>query len=66
MKVFVGCLDEITLFMNEKGREYPQLINRDWLTLVSFFFFFLHSLHCTENNEQKSIRGKGNSRKDVL
>ncbi|XP_070599696.1 general transcription factor II-I repeat domain-containing protein 2A-like [Erythrolamprus reginae] len=34
---FVACLDEIRLFMNEKGQEYPQLIDTAWLTNLMFF-----------------------------
>ncbi|KAM4694271.1 general transcription factor II-I repeat domain-containing protein 2A-like [Discoglossus pictus] len=37
---FVACLDEIRLFMNEKGQEYPQLTDTAWLTNLMFFTDF--------------------------
>ncbi|XP_026578977.1 general transcription factor II-I repeat domain-containing protein 2-like [Pseudonaja textilis] len=37
---FVACLDEIRLFMNDKGQKYPQLTDMAWLTNLMFFTDF--------------------------
>ncbi|XP_004873385.1 general transcription factor II-I repeat domain-containing protein 2A-like isoform X2 [Heterocephalus glaber] len=36
----VACLDEMRLFMNEKGQEYPQLTDVAWLNNLMFFTDF--------------------------
>ena len=40
MERFVACLDEIRQFMNEKGQNYPQLIDACWLTSLMFSIDF--------------------------
>ncbi|XP_058027186.1 general transcription factor II-I repeat domain-containing protein 2-like [Ahaetulla prasina] len=52
---FVACLDEIRLFMNEKGQEYPQLTDTAWLTNLTFFTDF--TLHFSVLNKQ--LQGVG-------
>ncbi|KAM4048853.1 general transcription factor II-I repeat domain-containing protein 2-like [Anomaloglossus baeobatrachus] len=47
---FVACLEEIRLFMNEKGQEYPQLTDMAWLTNLMFFTDF--TLHFNVLNKQ--------------
>ncbi|XP_034259776.1 general transcription factor II-I repeat domain-containing protein 2A-like [Pantherophis guttatus] len=53
---FVACLDEIRLFMNEKGQEYPQLTDMAWLTNLMFFTDF--TLHFSVLNKQLQGVGK--------
>ncbi|XP_060548259.1 general transcription factor II-I repeat domain-containing protein 2A-like [Pantherophis guttatus] len=53
---FVACLDEIRLFMNEKGQEYPQLTDIAWLTNLMFFTDF--TLHFNVLNKQLQRVGK--------
>ncbi|XP_039196835.1 general transcription factor II-I repeat domain-containing protein 2A-like [Crotalus tigris] len=53
---FVACLDEIRLFMNEKGQEYPQLTDMAWLTNLMFFTDF--TLHFNVLNKQLQSVGK--------
>ncbi|XP_032064308.1 uncharacterized protein LOC116502537 [Thamnophis elegans] len=53
---FVACLDGIRLFMNEKGRECPQLIDMAWLTNLMFFTDFTVHFHVL--NEQLQGVGK--------
>ncbi|KAM8927714.1 general transcription factor II-I repeat domain-containing protein 2B-like [Pelodytes ibericus] len=52
---FVACLDEIRLFMNEKGQEYPQLTDTAWLTNLMFFTDF--TAHFNVLN--KTLQGVG-------
>ncbi|XP_012928620.1 protein FAM200A-like isoform X1 [Heterocephalus glaber] len=40
LEKFVACLDEIRLFMNAKGQEYPQLTDTAWLNNLMFFTDF--------------------------
>ncbi|XP_034262212.1 general transcription factor II-I repeat domain-containing protein 2-like [Pantherophis guttatus] len=53
---FVACLEEIRLFMNEKGQEYPQLTDMAWLTNLMFFTDF--TLHFNVLNKQLQGVGK--------
>ncbi|XP_013930323.1 PREDICTED: uncharacterized protein LOC106555913 [Thamnophis sirtalis] len=53
---FVACLDGIRLFMNEKGRECPQLTDMAWLTNLMFFTDFTVHFHVL--NEQLQGVGK--------
>ncbi|XP_026538860.1 general transcription factor II-I repeat domain-containing protein 2A-like [Notechis scutatus] len=53
---FVACLNEIRLFMNEKGQEYPQLTDMAWLTNLRFFTDF--TLHFNVLNKQLQGVGK--------
>ncbi|KAM3856858.1 protein FAM98A isoform 3-T6 [Vipera latastei] len=53
---FVACLDEIRLFMNEKGQEYPQLTDMAWLTNLMLFTDF--TLHFNVLNKQLQGVGK--------
>nr|DBA15625.1 TPA: hypothetical protein GDO54_004814 [Pyxicephalus adspersus] len=53
---FVACLDEIRLFMNEQGQEYPQLTDMAWLTNLMFFTDF--TLHFNVLNKQLQGAGK--------
>ncbi|XP_048344612.1 general transcription factor II-I repeat domain-containing protein 2A-like [Sphaerodactylus townsendi] len=53
---FVACLDEIRLFMNEKGQEYPQLTDMAWLTNLMFFTDF--TVHFNVLNRQLQGVGK--------
>ncbi|KAM3848206.1 general transcription factor II-I repeat domain-containing protein 2A-like [Vipera latastei] len=53
---FVACLDEIRLFMNEKGEEYPQLTDMARLTNLMFFTDF--TLHFNVMNKQLQRVGK--------
>uniref|UniRef100_A0A8C6VI95 General transcription factor II-I repeat domain-containing protein 2A n=1 Tax=Naja naja TaxID=35670 RepID=A0A8C6VI95_NAJNA len=53
---FVACLDEIRLFMNEKGQEYPQLTDMVWLANLRFFTDF--TLHFNVLNKQLQGVGK--------
>ncbi|XP_070622950.1 general transcription factor II-I repeat domain-containing protein 2A-like [Erythrolamprus reginae] len=53
---FVACLDEIRLFMNEKGQEYPQLTDMAWLTNLMFFTDF--TLHFNVLNKELQSVGK--------
>lgn len=52
---FVACLDEIRLFMNDKGQEYPQLTDMTWLTNLMFFTDF--TIHFNVLN--KKLQGLG-------
>ncbi|CAH2301091.1 Hypothetical predicted protein [Pelobates cultripes] len=52
---FVACLDEIRLFMNEKGQEYPQLTDTAWLTNLMFFTDFIAHF----NVLNKTLQGVG-------
>ncbi|MEE6518924.1 hypothetical protein FKM82_030246 [Ascaphus truei] len=52
---FVAFLDEIRLFMNEKGQEYPQLTDMTWLTNLMFFTDF--TIHFNVLN--KKLQGLG-------
>ncbi|MEE6512968.1 hypothetical protein FKM82_020363 [Ascaphus truei] len=51
----LSCLDEIRLFMNEKGQEYPQLTDMTWLTNLMFFTDF--TIHFNVLN--KKLQGLG-------
>lgn len=53
---FVSCLDEIRLFMNEKGQNYPQLTDMVWLNNVMFFTDFTQ--HFNVLNKQLQGLGK--------
>ncbi|XP_072282287.1 general transcription factor II-I repeat domain-containing protein 2-like isoform X2 [Pyxicephalus adspersus] len=53
---FVACLDEIRLFLNEKGQEYPQLTDMAWLTNLMFFTDL--TLHFEVLNKQLQGLGK--------
>ncbi|XP_070614862.1 general transcription factor II-I repeat domain-containing protein 2A-like [Erythrolamprus reginae] len=53
---FVACLDEIRLFMNEKGQGFPQLTDMAWLTNLIFFTDF--TLHFNVLNKQLQSVGK--------
>ncbi|XP_034288864.1 general transcription factor II-I repeat domain-containing protein 2A-like [Pantherophis guttatus] len=53
---FVACLDEISLFMSEKGQEYPQLTHTAWLTNLMFFTDF--TVHFNVLNKQLQGVGK--------
>ncbi|XP_034277662.1 uncharacterized protein LOC117668096 isoform X2 [Pantherophis guttatus] len=53
---FVACLDEIRLFMNEKGQKYPQLTETAWLTNLMFFTDF--TVHFNVLNKQLQGVGK--------
>ncbi|XP_058026529.1 general transcription factor II-I repeat domain-containing protein 2-like [Ahaetulla prasina] len=53
---FVASLDEIRLFMNENGQEYPQLTDTAWLTNLMFFTDF--TVHFNVLNKQLQGVGK--------
>ncbi|XP_013358565.1 PREDICTED: general transcription factor II-I repeat domain-containing protein 2A-like isoform X1 [Chinchilla lanigera] len=53
---FVACLDEIRLFMNEKGQDYPQLTDMAWLNNLMFFTDF--TLHFNVLNKKLQSIGK--------
>lgn len=53
---FVSCLDEIRLFMNEKGQDYPQLSDMVWLNKLMFFTDFTQ--HFNVLNKQLQGLGK--------
>ncbi|XP_013919890.1 PREDICTED: general transcription factor II-I repeat domain-containing protein 2-like [Thamnophis sirtalis] len=53
---FVACLDEIRLFTNEKGQEYPQLTDTAWLANLMFFTDFTRHFHVL--NQQLQGVGK--------
>ncbi|XP_040193351.1 general transcription factor II-I repeat domain-containing protein 2B-like [Rana temporaria] len=53
---FVACLDEIRLFMNDKGQEYPQLTDMTWLTNLMFFTDF--TIHFNVLNKKLQDLGK--------
>ncbi|XP_032064570.1 SCAN domain-containing protein 3-like [Thamnophis elegans] len=59
---FVACLDEIRLFMNEKGQEYPQLTDMAWLTNLMFFTDF--TAHFSVLNKQ--LQGVGKTAERML
>uniref|UniRef100_A0A286XD40 Uncharacterized protein n=1 Tax=Cavia porcellus TaxID=10141 RepID=A0A286XD40_CAVPO len=56
LETFVACLDEIRLFMNEKGQEYPQLTDTAWLNNLMFFTDF--TLHFNVLNKKLQSVGK--------
>ncbi|XP_058015002.1 protein FAM200A-like [Ahaetulla prasina] len=59
---FVACLDEIRLFMNEKGQEYPQLTDMAWVTNLMFFTDF--TVHFNVLNKQ--LQGVGKTAERML
>ncbi|XP_023567860.1 general transcription factor II-I repeat domain-containing protein 2A isoform X2 [Octodon degus] len=56
LEKFVACLDEIRLFMNEEGQQYPQLTDTAWLNNLMFFTDFI--LHFNILNKKLRTVGK--------
>ncbi|XP_035234068.1 general transcription factor II-I repeat domain-containing protein 2B-like [Stegodyphus dumicola] len=55
LEIFISCLDEIRLFLNEKGQDYPQLTDMVWLNNVMFFTEFTQDF----NILNKQMQGLG-------
>lgn len=53
---FVELLEEIRSYLNEKGKEYPELTDSNWLNDLHFFADF--ALHY--NNLNTKLQGRGN------
>ncbi|XP_072006342.1 general transcription factor II-I repeat domain-containing protein 2-like [Engystomops pustulosus] len=54
---FVACLEEIRLFMHEKGQDYPQLTDVAWLTNLMFFTDFTQHFNVL-NKQLQGTAGK--------
>ncbi|XP_071969601.1 general transcription factor II-I repeat domain-containing protein 2-like [Engystomops pustulosus] len=54
---FVACLEEIRLFMHEKGQDYPQLTYVAWLTNLMFFTDFTQHFNVL-NKQLQGAAGK--------
>lgn len=59
---FVACLEEVRLFMNEKGEDYPQLTNMAWLTNLMFFTDFTNHF----NVLNKKLQGMGKTAESMF